>query len=614
MRNNLYTLKHVVIAQIITGLLLTIMYIPMQAQIGNIWALGDGEKVYRNNDHHPDKAGNNIWDGKSIHLKGMYNEVIAFQVILEAGKQGASGINIAIEAPIQKTSGKTIGANTLKYGPGGTIEIFSEHYLKVTDTTHPNWFYGSPAAAPANMKGWIPDALIPANALPGTGGLPLDIPAVTPRDSLFMNAAYQNQGFWVDIHLPRDQEHFPAGVYNSTIQVYEKGKLLQSIPLEITLLPLYLPEENHTHVWLFSGHLKPYFPELEEDQIDKMIKFEAHRHRIDMTGGFDVNAHAFNENAMDKYKPWLTGSGFTAENGYQGPGIGTAEKLFPIGVYGADIMGQTKDAVQSQSNQWVDWFQKNSPGTRYFWYIIDEPQDKKLFPWIKERASWVKTNPGSGKRLPIFTTSHYVEDLATSIDIWAAYNGVDIERMAKVKKTGGDYWFYNGNRPRIGSTILEAPAVDFRVNSWIMYKYDVLAWYIWEGTQWQHNQQGPKAHLHQNVFVNPLTFINSELEFGNGDGVLFYPGKMPFYPEQNRGLNQVLPSIRIKNIRRGQQDANIMWMAEQKIGRPAVLAIISKVLPKAMSEVDMNSTVPWSQHAADFDKVREELLKILVTK
>ncbi len=101
------------------------------------------------------------------------------------------------------------------------------------------------------------------------------------------------------------------------------------------------------------------------------------------------------------------------------------------------------------------------------------------------------------------------------------------------------------------------------------------------------------------------------MEFGNGDGILFYPGRMPFYPDQDRGLNQLLPSIRLKNIRRGQQDALIMWMAEQKAGKEKVMQIIGRVLPKAMSEVDMKDKVPWSEHGSDYDAVREELLKLL---
>src|SRR6266487_6739073 len=69
-------------------------------QIKKIWALGDGEKVFCNDQDHPDKNGNFIWDGKTIHLKGLYNEVLAFQVIVETDLQGAKGIELSVESPV----------------------------------------------------------------------------------------------------------------------------------------------------------------------------------------------------------------------------------------------------------------------------------------------------------------------------------------------------------------------------------------------------------------------------------------------------------------------------------------------------------------------------------
>ncbi len=47
------------------------------------------------------------------------------------------------------------------------------------------------------------------------------------------------------------------------------------------------------------------------------------------------------------------------------------------------------------------------------------------------------------------------------------------------------------------------------------------------------------------------------------------------------------------------------------LGREKVIGIIQKVLPKAMSEVKMTDSVQWSQYGIDYDKVREELLKLL---
>lgn len=136
--------------------------------------------------------------------------------------------------------------------------------------------------------------------------------------------------------------------------------------------------------------------------------------------------------------------------------------------------------------------------------------------------------------------------------------------------------------------------------------------YIWDGTHWRHNSQGPKANTHQNIFQNPLSFTNfGQYSYGNGDGILFYPGRMLYYPEEDRELNAIIPSIRLKNIRRGQQDAVIMKMAEQKIGKDRVLEIISEVVPRALSDVDRKEPVPWSEHGDDYERVRNNLLNII---
>ena len=144
-----------------------------------------------------------------------------------------------------------------------------------------------------------------------------------------------------------------------------------------------------------------------------------------------------------------------------------------------------------------------------------------------------------------------------------------------------------------------------------MYKYGVNVWFIWNGTQWQHNHSGPKRDLYQRIYSNPLTYINNSMEWGNGDGIMFYPGNNPFYPDENFGLNQLFPSIRLQNMRRGQQDAAILELVEKKVGRNKVLEYINKVVPAALSEVPMDAATPWSLKGNDYDNVRLELLKCL---
>lgn len=575
------------------------------AQVRTVWALGDGEKVFRYDSDHTAKDGNLIWDGESIHIKGLYNEVLAFQVIVETELEGAKGLEVVVDAPVHKESGRVIGGNSLRYGPGGTIELFTQHYLHVTDPTEPQWFYGSEEAAPENMTGWIPDALIPTDARSDLGGFPVDVDAGDSDEG-----EVQNQGFWIDIYLPRGEERYPSGIYVGNVQVLQEGEVISEIPLEVALLPQYLPDETQTNIWVSSANIRSYFPEFSREEVDKLLKHEGRRHRVDMAGGFRANSSPFDSEMMEEYKPFLDGTAYTPSNGYRGPGEGVGEKLFPVGMYGSQVLGETEAEVQEQSNLWVEWFREHAPDVTYFWYITDEPPESR-YPWIRERAAWIKNNPGPGSSLPVFTTTHPQEELSEAIDIWAAYDGVDLDLLPEIRENGGDHWFYNGNRPRYGSVILEGAAVDFRVNSWVLYKYDVNTHFIWESVHWKHNHQGPKGHLHQNVYQEPLTFINNGMNFGNGDGMLFYPGRMPFYPEEDRGLNQVLPSIRLKNIRRGQQDAIIMAMAEEKVGREKVVATISKVLPRALSEVSMDEEVPWSEAGDDYEAVRYELLEMI---
>jgi hypothetical protein len=223
----------------------------------------------------------------------------------------------------------------------------------------------------------------------------------------------------------------------------------------------------------------------------------------------------------------------------------------------------------------------------------------------------VKENPGPGGRLPVLITKNYVMTLGDYIDIWCGFFGVDTDRMEELRQQGKDYWYYNGGRPRYGSVILEAAAVDFRLNHWVNYIYDIDVWFLWHSTHWRHNHQGPRAHTHQNIFVDPVTFINGPSSFGNGDGVVFYPGRDPFFTEQDRGLNSVFGSIRLKNIRRGHQDHELMRMAEQIVGREDVLELVREVVPRAMDQVRTDETAPWSQRGDDYDRIRRSLLEIV---
>src|SRR4030095_8460360 len=77
---------------------LTYLAIPSvcPASVRLIWAVNDGEKVERDDLNNPNKSANSAWDGKRIKIFGARNEIIAFQLIVEADKTGISGLRVAL--------------------------------------------------------------------------------------------------------------------------------------------------------------------------------------------------------------------------------------------------------------------------------------------------------------------------------------------------------------------------------------------------------------------------------------------------------------------------------------------------------------------------------------
>src|SRR5688500_14832501 len=59
-----------------------------EADVRRVWAVDDGEKVERDARDHPASARNTTWDGGTVRVFAARNEIIAFQVIVEADARG----------------------------------------------------------------------------------------------------------------------------------------------------------------------------------------------------------------------------------------------------------------------------------------------------------------------------------------------------------------------------------------------------------------------------------------------------------------------------------------------------------------------------------------------
>src|ERR1043165_9507503 len=201
--------------------------------VRTIWAVNDGEKVERDDLNNPNKPANSAWDGHKVKIFGARNEIIAFQLIIEADPDGIRRLGVTLPQLLQKGGKSRITYTAPALHPtnysGRPIQIFSVNYMNVEVPSHAEWVYkiGSPTA-PQDPTGWKPVQLVPENARAGLGGFPLRI------------NGHQNQAASTEVYTERN---LPAGLYSGTITIDADGRK-QTIPIELELFDFTLPDQN----------------------------------------------------------------------------------------------------------------------------------------------------------------------------------------------------------------------------------------------------------------------------------------------------------------------------------------------------------------------------------
>jgi len=566
------------------------------AGVQSIWAIHDGAKVERDDLSHPGERGNSVWDGKRIRLFGAKNEIIAFQVIVETD---ASGI-AALSANLVELRAGT-GESPISYSPPGNdptnyvgreIELFSVHYMNVTRPTQAGWIYrlGKPSA-PKDPTGWKPVQLVPENARAQKGGFPLRV------------APSSVQALWFDIYLRRD---LVPGVYRGTVKVTADGES-RELPVELEVLNFTLPDENSMHAMVF--YERSQFNQYHGRDLDAQYHRFAHRQRIELVQAYD-------QASVNTQQARFNGDDFTSEEGYQGPGEKTGNRIIPATFYGPGRDFDTRETAWRRADGWMNFLAGLFPKAITFVYMPDEPA-RSQFPRIRSLAENIHSNPGPGKRLPVLVTHEYTAELEGAIDIWCSGpQGFFIDKAKEERAKGRQYWVYNGGRPHGGAIVIDAPATDARATIWGCFKHDIPVYFYWHGNHWRHNQQKPGNRI-QNVWANPVTFDNrgqpnkpiQDQSFANGDGVLMYPGQEKLHPEEDRGVPGPCSTVQLANFRRGLQDHQYLTLARQKGLTAIVDEALKKIVPRMFS--DAGEQVGFSEDGDEYEAMRYRIGKAL---
>ncbi|MFQ5796540.1 MAG: hypothetical protein ACE5JP_16025 [Candidatus Bipolaricaulia bacterium] len=629
------------------------------SNIVQVWANEGGGKVTCDElraTHDPSAVLNLVWDGTGISLFGARNEVVAFNLILEAPMSSATNINVTLTSlagpgGASLTTRAASGDDVFNYVERN-IELFYVRYLEIkglsTDLFYAGYNYDerhipercrrSYDAEGSGSGRWTDrpchNKFYPEIAVPLELNSPFTIPAGT------------NQSIWGDIYIPKT---VPAGDYTGTISVTEDGMLTWEIPISLRVRNFTLPDlPNAPTMLVYSSenindrylgednmYIEPgtavYTQSLEI--VDRHFQL-AHRHKISLIG--NPEGYTPIERMDDAWTARLNGELFTLARGYDGIGVGVGNNIYVIGEYGQwPWQDGTQADMWANTDAWVKWFDSKAfvTPTEYFLYLIDESDN---YTQIERWARWINSNPGPGQRLMSMATIDLPTAAANtpSLDIPTSWMTVGITDAwqntadSYAANPNKRFYLYNSNRPATGSFAIEDDGVALRVLAWAQYKMGIDRWFYWESTYYD-NYQGGMGQT--NVFQKALTYGSFDdvddflgetgWNYLNGDGVLFYPGTDTRYPADsyNYGVQGPFASLRLKLWRRGIQDVDYLALAAA-IDPTRTHQIVSRMVPKVLWEYGVTdpgdptwvlTNISWSTDPDDWEAARAELADII---
>ena len=581
------------------SIILSFLFFTMPA-FTNVWVIDDGEKIPRDSTSLRFEQGieNPIWaPGKPIHLFAFRNETVAFQVVIEAEDSNLTSVTVDLDSLVGPNG--TIIKNTSSDPTqfvGRYIERFVEHYFYIKRHSGGPWsetlWWGTGAKPPdSTWIGWIPDALIPVEVAPDWSPYPLQI------------AKGQNGVIWIDITVLKNQ---PPGLYSGEVIVKNDQDILREFDIELEIEDAELPDWPLKTMYYYEyGELARRFGgswDANVDEVEKHLWQLFHRHRI--TPFYS----ALNVSDVNHLLEKLHGTVYTKAEGYEGPAEGRGDDLLSLGTYGGYEEPDTNDLANVEAIADKLAAENLFSGKDVFVYAKDEDCGSS---WGEDWKNLLNSsnNPNIDSIRVGWTCSEEPKDQPVDI-VMVGSSDYNPSKAEQAVNAGKKVWIYNGWLPKTGTYVTDIDAVSPRVNGLIQAYYRIPRWFYWETTFWY--DWNPGGHGPYDPFIQPETFHNQWDEYGNGDGVLVYPGKqVDQFSEHSIGMNGVIASIRLKNIRRGIQDAGYYQLAHQVDPQKADELVTGLIHP-ALSYVSKYFPQTWPTVGYRFFAVRDSLKELIL--
>ncbi|MEM8497286.1 MAG: DUF4091 domain-containing protein [Pseudomonadota bacterium] len=552
-----------------------------------------------------------------LFLQGARNETLGLQLILHRDAESAhTAVDIEI-SELWSSSGQSITRDN--------ISLFQAWY-------HPVVNGGYKFGPPSDTLPWpgnYPDALIPqwSGCNPLRGKQVLSNFALDPRPG-------GNQAVWVDVYLP---SALATGDYRGTINVKDSSGNSLDIPFGVEVLSVRLPdtpsfdavgEIYQSYALEGAGKDKRSAPWRDMAHCYQIL---AHQHRMIFIERWNESASDVGWDAyLDYVNPILSGTLFSAENGYIGPGTNTPPTAWrtpwPQRI-DRHLAGRIDDEQlmhwEEEARQWQVFLNENAwPNTYYFAYIFDEVDgdtDEHRAKGLTEE--YLRTAHGAmldvqaaldrgagGPFIDLMWTSHSNPaqwkdqpgiDLAGTIRLWAP-NGAAAapDYLQQRKQLGERIWFYHDGHPSVGVHSVNASGIEMRSWGVIGARYHFDGQMMWAVNLGQEDKPFRQPH-----------YKPEDDRFGNG--VLVYPGKQ-LSKINHPAVPGPVPSMRLKAWRRGLQDAELVLLVRKEKGNETVDKLLKQLVPTALAEAVTlrHKKAQWSDDPADWINFRHALLRL----
>jgi hypothetical protein len=575
-----------------------------------------------------------IYDGDTVQLHAARGEYVSFQLVVERKGPGTLKDIIVEMVPFSR-SGK---------GLPNAPELFLEWAVevKVPSTGYEKTSLGS---------GWYPDALIPMRHIQQDVSqarrlrYPLELPDFRNRidDQRFLL-------IWVDQFVPIERQVAGPGLYDSVVSVSVEG-VTRKLPVSLKVWDFALPNENR----LMGGFQHEGFLKRMNERLELQVYQLFKRHRVvptDPTYEPPIQVSADGEVEIDfsiyddRLKKYFTGEAFTKEHGYRyGPGYGEPIEQFvlPFDVYGKHGGGGWPDIVKKDLKGSADPMEDYGQAAqlerqpdrqkiyldsiqqvRQHLLAMLDPQktelivylnglDESYFPeaWAR-MAYWgeiyKKHFPESHFRVDGSYSAEAMEVIHKALDYWCCHTiGYDIEIIEANRRLGVVDWLYGPQmyeREENGwcgsSTFMDLELTNERLISWSCWRYGTRTWLSWGiGSGWQtgwYNSETFKDYFRDHG-TGPLSHRNY-----NGNAMSIYaPGVVP-------NVNEVCPSIRLKNNRDGVEEYEYLRLLSQLDGdSKRADEIVQKIVFNPYGKAAIGNLEAWNHNPEQWDAARIEL-------